>query len=93
MNQILVDRRQQLYWSEQDKLKLFKITANYMNYNWHSSDKKHLNTGHEGQDELDNKWIAVSTQQEETIDYWSNEGQDYKDKIETDFHRHRQKEW
>ena len=39
MNQILVDRRQQLYWSERDKLKLFKITANYMNYNWHSSDK------------------------------------------------------
>ena len=38
-NQILLDRRQQLYWSERDKLKLFKITANYMNYNWHSSDK------------------------------------------------------
>ena len=52
----------------------FQIAANYMNYNWHSSDK--------------NSWILATKvrmntnatqyrQHEETIDYWSNEGQDY----------------
>ena len=65
----------QLYCSERDTL-ILQTAANYMNYNWHSSDKKHLNTGHEGQDEID-KNATQYRQHEETIDYWSNEGQDY----------------
>ena len=57
----------------------FQIAANYMNYNWHSSDK--------------NSWILATKvrmntnatqyrQHEETIDYWSNEGQDYISKVQ-----------